>query len=342
MIYWDNGKYPGVSKKLTRLKTAFTSKERAVADFNFSQKKLSSIKSLLIKKYDFIFFRNHVLLLLLFSPIFLLQKSRGAKLIIECPTPLKIVFDESAEMYKGKLKGAIIKQLFNFMYPHFLNLFSKIIQYSRDEDSLIRGHESKVIFMTNGVNENEIIKRDSIEPEGKALKLLVVASFASWHGVDRLIKSLNDNKFSSKVELHLVGNGHEIDNLKSMVVKDTNNNVSIIFHGKKVGKELIALYKECDFGVASLALYRKGLSSASELKIREYLAFGLPIVMCAQDDDLQSNLKFIYQVPNDSSPLDIHKIIAWFADLDKESINEEIYFYARDNLSIEQKVKVLF
>jgi glycosyltransferase involved in cell wall biosynthesis len=54
-----------------------------------------------------------------------------------------------------------------------------------------------------------------------------------------------------------------------------------------------------DVGIGTLALHRKGMDEASPLKVREYLAAGLPVVLAYEDTDLaESDPWFVLRLPN--------------------------------------------
>jgi hypothetical protein len=53
-----------------------------------------------------------------------------------------------------------------------------------------------------------------------------------------------------------------------------------------------------DVAIGSLALYRKGSNESSSLKVREYLAYGLPVIIGCKDTDFPLPVPFILQLPN--------------------------------------------
>jgi hypothetical protein len=63
----------------------------------------------------------------------------------------------------------------------------------------------------------------------------------------------------------------------------------------------------CDLGLGTLALYRKGMREASPLKVREYLAYGLPTVIGYDDTDfLGAEPWFLERLPNSEWAVDDH------------------------------------
>lgn len=61
---------------------------------------------------------------------------------------------------------------------------------------------------------------------------------------------------------------------------------NVRFYGYLNKQELYKLYEKMDVGIGTLALYRKGMYEACPLKVREYLALGLPVILGYTDTDL--------------------------------------------------------
>lgn len=71
---------------------------------------------------------------------------------------------------------------------------------------------------------------------------------------------------------------------------------------------------DSDFGIGTLALHRVGLNENASLKLREYLAFGLPVMLANEDPDLTSEPHwFVCKIPNlESNLVDSSDLIrAW-------------------------------
>lgn len=57
----------------------------------------------------------------------------------------------------------------------------------------------------------------------------------------------------------------------------------MIFTGFLKGEELNAQFKNANIGISILALYRKSLNGASDLKTREYMSKGLTVIGTGAD-----------------------------------------------------------
>jgi hypothetical protein len=58
------------------------------------------------------------------------------------------------------------------------------------------------------------------------------------------------------------------------------------------------LLRGCTVGIGPLATHRKGMTEASPLKSRNYLALGVPVIQAYEDTDLRGSLDCILQLPN--------------------------------------------
>lgn len=174
-----------------------------------------------------------------------------------------------------------------------------------------------VLHFENGIDIDDI--KVKLPCKSTKIKLLAVAAMCNFHGYDRLIEGLKDYyKVGGRreIELHLVG-GKEVpgnDLLKyKELCKKYNLDKYVIFHGEKTGKELDDIYDTCNIAVASLGMYRIGYKVANSLKIREYAAKGMPIISgCPTDIFEGREFSYVCEMPNDSSPIDMNKVINFF------------------------------
>ncbi|WP_018751654.1 glycosyltransferase [Paenibacillus sanguinis] len=74
--------------------------------------------------------------------------------------------------------------------------------------------------------------------------------------------------------------------------------VNLFFHGILTRLEYQPLLDQADLAIGTLALYRKGMEEASPLKVREYLANGLPVIAAYKETDFPLSVPFILELPN--------------------------------------------
>lgn len=193
-----------------------------------------------------------------------------------------------------------------------------------------------VLHFENGIAVNGLRVRNSCGIT--KIKMMAVAAMCNFHGYDRLIEGLNNyysNGGRREIELHLVGGkeapGSDLLKYKELT-KKYGLDKKIIFHGEKTGKELDAMYDTCNIAVASLGMYRIGYEVANSLKIREYVAKGMPIVSgCPIDIFEEREFSYVCEMPNDESFINIEKIIDFFDEVykkEEESVITEIREFA--------------
>lgn len=75
---------------------------------------------------------------------------------------------------------------------------------------------------------------------------------------------------------------------------------NIEVHGFLEAKDYVRILETCDVGLSTLCLYEKGLNEACSLKVREYLARGLPVVIAHEDTALEEeNAPWHLRIPNE-------------------------------------------
>lgn len=232
---------------------------------------------------------------------------KNCKTVIEIPT---YPYDKN---HDGNLMGYIRLWVDKFLSRFVKKYVGRIITYSDD----------KFIFDIETINTLNGIDFDNIIPAQRQnddyLNLISVAHLYSCHGYDRIIKGLKqyyEKEVLTKVVFHIVGEGQELFNLKSLVEKFQLQDY-VKFHGFLSGKELDNIYNMADIAINSLAIHRIGLVTESTLKAKEYCAKGLPIVSAYKLDSLSEgdNECFVYQVPLDDSAVDIFDIVRFYEEL---------------------------
>lgn len=196
------------------------------------------------------------------------------KFITECKKPVCLVHHtlEVPELASPNGIGAKARSYFDLVLGKHaiqrssitIGVTNEIISYEK----LRANQPDKLsILYPNGITcQPQILidRRQSI-PE----LLFVAGTFAPWHGLDLLLKTLKNNE--TPFILHLVGN------LSSDDLLVAENDSRIVLHGHKTHQEINLIAESCWLGISSFALHRIGMKEACTLKVREYLMLGLPV-----------------------------------------------------------------
>jgi len=136
--------------------------------------------------------------------------------------------------------------------------------------------------VSNGVDLNDL---PHLPPTRNAHpNLAFIGHQAPWHGVDKIVRMA---KLFPEWRFHLIG----IEPVGGLPE-------NILAHGH-LGKEVyLPILAQADVGIGTLALHRKNMEEASPLKVREYLALGLPVIIGYVDTDFPNGAPFLLRLPN--------------------------------------------
>jgi glycosyltransferase involved in cell wall biosynthesis len=149
--------------------------------------------------------------------------------------------------------------------------------------------ESQVpkITIGNGIDLSRI-ERLSQCTQVKPALFFVGSPNQPWHGIQELVEF---GELNSEIEIHIVGSD------------GVCNQPNVFFHGILNADQYQAIASRCQAGVGSLKLTTNHMMEASPLKVREYLALGLPVILKYKDTDLSFGEDYILELPTDSRPL---------------------------------------
>ena len=143
----------------------------------------------------------------------------------------------------------------------------------------VRGIPS--IVLGNGVDTSRLQHR--LLPNNHRAQLVFVGSpGCRWHGIEKIISLA---ELLPQYDFHIVGPD------KNEFIHNSEN---MTFHGFLEKKKLSLLYKKMDLAIGTLALHRKNMEEASPLKVREYIAYGLPVIVGYKDTDLYDKSVVLY------------------------------------------------
>ncbi len=116
--------------------------------------------------------------------------------------------------------------------------------------------------------------------------LIFIGSDYPWVGVDKIFKMAEIFK---EWKFILIGN-------ISKIKKKNLDNVIVIHSLSR--DEYTRWLKVSDVAIGSLALHRNRMNEGSSLKVREYLAFGLPVISAYKDIDIPNYADYYLRLPN--------------------------------------------
>lgn len=267
-----------------------------------------------------------------------LKKLNKKRILVieEIPT-----FPYDEELKKTKGIGLKIYLFFDKLYRNRLKKYiDYVVTYS--EDDYIFG--IPCICINNGIDVSDIPKRSKLQ-KCKKIRIVSVSAMYYWHGYERLIRGIhqyynaekNDDK--ADIQVDMIGDGPCLEEWKQLV-KELGLEKKVVFHGAKHGEELDAILSEADIAVGSLGLYKKNLQKASELKIREYCARGIPFVLACQDLGLTGLDDYVFRVENSDKSIDIAELVQFANSIKDYSLcTDEMREYAKKEFDWTLQIK---
>lgn len=247
---------------------------------------------------------------------FIKKVNKNCRIMYEMPT---YPYDKEYTGVKGSCTLFVDRIFRKYLYRYV----DYIVTYS-NHDELLGVPTIKIV---NGIDCSTISPVDATEFRQRALRLIVVAQFSLWHGYDRLIEGLYayyKNKHENNVFIDFVGEGEVLQQYRKMMSKYLLEQY-IVFHGRLTGDALTAVFDRGDIAVCSLGCHRKGITVSSELKSREYMARGLPMISSTKIDMLPDDYPYVQYIPADDSPVDVEAIVNFYNMLKhKESRQQQI------------------
>lgn len=243
---------------------------------------------------------------------------RDVKVLLEIPT-----YPYKSEI-EGKLRfwGTRVKDCRNS--NRLFSYVDRIVTYSLD-DSIFG---IPTINIINGCSVSTVPVRSLTK--SNSIRLICVATFAYWHGYERLIDGLaayyregGERDFI----VHMVGGGQEAEKYKEAVNRCSLGD-RFIFHGPLFGDDLNRVFDMADIAVDSLGWYKKKVQSGSPIKTAEYLARGLPVILgfdLTYINKLQN--EYYLKVPNNESAVNMEEVADFY-----DSISEMGFLKARDEI----------
>ena len=261
---------------------------------------------------DFIYFRRSTTIDWRFISFYKKIKHNGQPVIfMEIPT----------FPYEGEY-GTSLWAKIRLHVDHFFRRFLKrcvdcIVITGSKTGGLLWG--VKTIDIINGIDFAQNKPRLYQEHEG--INLACIAKFSPWHGYERLIMGLY-NYFQrggkENVNVLMVGEGVEKPYYEELVEKYNLQN-HVCFLGKLTGEKLEHVYDVTDLGICSLGRYKSGIDIIGDLKSREFMAKGIPMVCGCRIDALEGkDYPYALFFPNNDSVVDIESLLTFYASFSGE------------------------
>lgn len=281
-----------------------------------------------------------------------LLKKYGNKIVIEHQSK---ELDEIKSLMKENIFGFKLSQFLSWLqysaWPYYnekyfghkinKNIRASIAVTNEIADYQRKKGSKKVFTITNGiaVKKYTIRQPDEFKNELNLLFLKGSSGYSPWNGFDRLVDSIDQYnlKKENKIKIKLFVFGQHTEG-------EVPKRDYIIEGGYITGQDLDDVFNKMHIGVSGIQVYLKNFKEATSLKIREYVARGLPFFYAYTDPDLNEDSKeFSLEFPNDDSLIDMEKVIEFAKKaLEDKELPQKMRKYAEEHLDYEVKMKQLY
>jgi glycosyltransferase involved in cell wall biosynthesis len=207
------------------------------------------------------------------------------------PHKIKLVFEVNSDHHHFlERKETIRMKIYSFFtQKYFFKRCNAIVFMTYELSDRYSYMKKKSCVIPNGILINSNNNRPP--PLNQKPKLIFISTdMSAWHGIDKIITmAIAIPEF----EFHLIG-GFQFDNV-------TNLPTNIHIHGYLNKVDYEKIIEESDVAIGTLALHRKNMNEACALKVREYLAHGLPVILANQDTDFPKGSSFLLQISNNEN-----------------------------------------
>ena len=181
-------------------------------------------------------------------------------------------------------------------------MFRKSIAYTAISQEIVsslskpyEGRPGRLITNSLDFSAYQISEESVLIPDPLQLEWVMVAStYSLWHGLDRVLEALHRIRIESALVFHIVGLVPEELRTKLESQDYTAPNIRLELHGRLSQEQLISLYQRCCLGIGSFGLDQIAMNEGAPLKIREYLACGLPVYSGTIDSGLPEKFPYYF------------------------------------------------
>jgi hypothetical protein len=204
--------------------------------------------------------------------------------------------DDASEYYAKNALTGIFNKLFR---SKVLRLAKGLVFVTRElaHAPAFSSHTHTRTVIANGVEcaRFPIVRN----PENVSPQLGFIGSPGQlWHGLDKLVTLA---ELLAGCIIHVIGPSEQ--ECRILWGKLPAN---VVMHGYLNSEDASQVISVMDVGIATLALHRKSMNEACPLKVRQYLAQGLPVLAASEDTDILTDQCFYLRLPNSEDNIRPH------------------------------------
>ena len=197
-------------------------------------------------------------------------------------------------------------------YKYMQSMVSGIVAVTNEIANSIFYKDKLIAVIPNSINLDSYKTKKRAEKKEVPNLVFIGSPNQNWHGIDKIISLAKASQ--DKLFFHIIGE----DKPKDLELKN------IKFYGYMKRDEYKEVLINSNIGIGTLALHRKNMQEACPLKVREYLAFGLPIIIGYKDTAISKKFDWVLELPNteDNIEKNIQRVINFCYDKKSRIVND--------------------
>lgn len=212
------------------------------------------------------------------------------------PTIAEINSDDTTEY---ALTLGFGKRLYHRLTRHrLLTAVSALAPVTRELDRRFASFGHPSLVLANGIRLDDFKPLPAVDVAASPRLVFLGSSGTPWHGLDRIGELA---ALLQETAVDIIG----FDRSEWTSTDAPPGN--LVFHGRLTRDRYQPLLQQATIALGTFGLYRKGMHEACPLKVREYLALGLPVIGACADTDISSGADYYLRLPNNDTPLAPHR-----------------------------------
>ena len=198
----------------------------------------------------------------------------------------------SVDYMEMEFYSSLKKKVYLWGKKRLLSAISGLVAVSPNILEHYREYKIPKKVVSNGIDlSNFKVSRAPIEKKEQTNLIFVGSANMHWHGLDKIFELAG--RFPD-YSFDIVG--YE----RKDVTEDVPPNLT--FHGWVNSEQLQTLYQKSNLGIGSFGNHLVGKKTDSTLKVLEYLASGLPVILGHRDTDFHDS-DFLFKITDDEHQL---------------------------------------
>lgn len=215
------------------------------------------------------------------------------RLFQEIPTVAEINSDDAAE-YSLTLSPAKVA-FHRLTRKRLLRTMSGFVAVTNELAERFAGFGKPIRVIANGIPLADFRTLPPADPA--SLRLVFMGSRGSpWHGLHRV----------AELARMIPGAIVDVIGISAVDAPPEARSTAMCYHGALPRERYEPLLAAATAAIGTMGLYVKGMREACPLKVREYLAAGLPVIAAYHDTDVAADAAYFLQLPNSAASLESH------------------------------------